>query len=228
MIRNLNELYHHSSLWFALQQQIRACCTCMFIVLERPQQISISLCVILHAGAGKLRSMQQLRRMLFSTVHNDKPQVAPVAHPPAHSSFITWLCLFSPCGLFSDWMNWKGWRFDLNNTSDSHNPAPHFQKASQPPLSFMQPIVSSAERLSPSCGCFWQKTKARSESDFLYVRMIQLSMLILLIALYFWTADPAGLDEIITIIIFNTQNWSYTLCPCVCFNNTGSVWLLPS
>lgn len=67
-----------------------------------PPLVSISLCVILHAEAGKQRSMRQLRHMLLSTVYNDEPQVAPAPHPPVHSSFITWLCLFSPRGPFSD------------------------------------------------------------------------------------------------------------------------------
>lgn len=123
-------------------------------------------CLILHAEAGKQRSMRQLGHMLLSTVYNDKPQVAPVRHSPLHLSFITWLCLFSPCGPFSDWMNWKGWRFELNNTSYSCTPTPHPQKDSRLPLSFTQPIVSSAflsaEGLSSLCGCVWKQKESQS------------------------------------------------------------------
>ena len=105
------------------------------------------------------------------TPYSNKPQVAPVPHPQVHSSFITWLCLLSPCGPFSDWMNWKGWRFELNNTSYSPTPRPHAasrKKPPPPPLRLTQPIVScafffffffAAESLSPLCGCFWKKKR---------------------------------------------------------------------
>lgn len=78
----------------------------MFAVLKRLQHISpflsFSFCLILCAEAGKQPSMRLFRDMLLSTVYNDKPQVAPAPHPPVRSSFITWLCLFSPCGPLSD------------------------------------------------------------------------------------------------------------------------------
>lgn len=58
--------------------------------------------------------------------------MAPVPHSPEHSSFITWLCLFSPCGPFADWMNWKGWRFGLNNTVPP-TPTPPRHISKKPP-----------------------------------------------------------------------------------------------
>lgn len=125
----------------------------------------------------KQLSMWQLRNMLC-TVYNDKPQVAPVPHPAARSSFITLLCLFSPCGPFSDWMNWKGWRFELNNTSYSHNPTPHLQIASHPPLSFTQPIVSSpflsAERVWALCVAASEEQIGAGLTFSSYVRIISI------------------------------------------------------
>lgn len=69
----------------------------MFTVLEEPQHIAC-------AGAGRQHSTtaDQTHAGEHCTVYKDEPQVAPTPPPPLHSFFITWLCLCSPCGLFSD------------------------------------------------------------------------------------------------------------------------------
>lgn len=166
------------------------------------------LCVIVRAEAGIRRSVRQLRPMPCSiTAYNDKPQVAPVPHPQVHSSFITWLCLFSPCGPFSDWMNWKGWRFELNNTSYSPTPRPHAtspKKPPTPPLSLAQPIVSCAfffllQRALALCVAASGKKKNieqdRSEPDLLYVRMISILVCNSPHSCDLTFEEPAGLDE---------------------------------
>lgn len=154
--------------------------------------------------AGKKHSMRQIWHTLSRTAYNGKPQVAPAPHPPVHSSFITWLCLLSPCGPFSDWMNWKGWRFELNKASHSHSPTPHLQKASHPPLIYAQPIVSStflsAEGLSSLCGCFWNKKEPQRTPDLLYVRIISIihaNSPDSVVALYLTFEELTGSDEII-------------------------------
>lgn len=111
--------------------------------------------------------------MLLSTVYNDKPQVALVQHPQTYSSFITWLCLFSPCGPFSDWMNWKGWGFELNNTSYSHNPMPHLQKASHPHAAGCKFCFSYAER-ALCVAAPEKKEPVRTRPDLCYVRIFSI------------------------------------------------------
>lgn len=87
------------------------------------------LALLVHAEDWRHRSMRQLRRMLLSNVYNDKPPLTPGPHHRHIHLLLLCLCLFSPCGPFSDWMNWIGWRVELNNTSYSHNPRPHLWKS---------------------------------------------------------------------------------------------------
>lgn len=68
--------------------------------------------------------LEQLQILLFTPHWWYNPQVDPALNPKADYFFMTRLCLFSPCGRFADWMNWKVWRFGLNNTS--HTPTPFF------------------------------------------------------------------------------------------------------
>lgn len=116
----------------------------------RPLSLASSFCASLHAGARK-----QLQQRLLSTVLYIRMNLKWILHciPPVPPSFITCLCLFPPCGPFSNWINWKGWRFELNNTINSHTPL-QLREASKPPLRLENATV----------GCFFlQRHKQRNE-----------------------------------------------------------------